>query len=187
MERTLELYYWHKQHGICVSCCKRDAEKGVCCLECWGERQRNKKEIQKKYRAKNSERLKQYQKQLRDKRKERHECIYCERSLPSWEKRVSCEMCRFKQNKRAREKTQREGRVPQFFRGDGEHCAICCKPVEEKGRKLCARCYSNCLSNLARTAPEARERSKQRFRELNTIYWNEVKQVKHEREADQIE
>lgn len=174
--RSLEYYYWYKSAGICVKCKQENAEKGIFCLKCrMDERQRKKK----KY----PEKMKTYMRELKAKRKAEHICVKCGRPLPSWDKRVSCGICRAKENAHKREVSQKQGRIPLYFRGDGEHCAICFKPVETKGKKLCNRCYNNCIANLAKTSPEAWKRSKKTFQEYNTIFWNEGKRIACERQA----
>ena len=169
MDRDLESYYWYKEHGICVKCKQEDAYKGIMCLAC---KMDERKKPKKRYPEKNAA----YQAELRAKRKAEHKCVYCGRDLYKWDDRVACGVCRAKQNAQKRQKSRIEGRVPQYFRGDGYHCAICYKLVENKGDKLCARCYKNCLNNLAKTTPEGRERATKTFREYNTIYWNERKE-----------
>lgn len=179
MNRSLEYYYWYKEHGICVKCKKEKADNGIMCLKCRMDERERRKCKQKR----NKERATVYQTFLRQIRREEHKCIYCGRQIPMWDKRKTCGMCRAKYNRHKREKSNS---VPSSLRGDGIHCHICFKEVESKGAKLCNRCYANCLKNLSKVTPEGRERSKARFKELNTIFWNEKIRIRRERDTNKI-
>ena len=47
-------------------------------------------------------------------------------------------------------KRREDGIVPAFMCGDGLFCAICLKPVEQEGFKLCNRCTENNKTNIAK-------------------------------------
>ena len=40
--------------------------------------------------------------------------------------------------------------LPNGLRGDGQFCAVCLKPVEVEGNKLCNRCAENNAINITK-------------------------------------
>ena len=177
---SLDYYYWYKEHGICVKCKNEMADKETMCLQCRMDERACKK---KRY----PEKEKIYQANLRAYRIENHICVHCGKPLPSWDNRKACGICRAKENAHKREVSHKNGVIPMDLAGKGIYCAVCLKPVEIKGEKLCKRCYTNCINNLNKATPEGRERSKARFIELNTVFWNEVNEKRAKREADKIQ
>ena len=132
-----ELRDWYFQHGICVACGQADAAPHrKLCWECLD----NKRERTCKYRANMTEEQKQA---ARKKACERSKKQYAERKAagkctrcgkkPAEPGKVMCTMCRKKDAKRQMEKRRENGALPRYMFGDGYHCVICGKDVDNTG------------------------------------------------------
>lgn len=141
-----ELYYWYKQNGICVNCGQENARPNrTLCWRCAA----NKSDRDKIRLANQSEEKRE--KRLADKRKH-YKRVYEERKADGLcscgRKRENdrfelCDKCRAKQRITQSRYNLEKGIMPSVFRGDGHFCAICLKPVEREGSKLCDRCHQN--------------------------------------------
>ena len=136
-----------KSVGICIKCHKVPADKGyIMCLQCrMDERERNK---QRERPTENRQAEYAKGKQLRDERKANGQCPMCGRVIKSYDNHVYCEYCRAKARKRERKEREKQGIVSNDMRGNGIYCAVCRKPVEHIGEKMCDRCRTNALKNI---------------------------------------
>ena len=148
-----EIYNWRKENGICVRCGKEKAYKGsVNCLECRMEHRESSK--QSHYKHRDDEGYLQHRaetsKKTFYKRKQQHICIRCGKQMPDSTTTNMCERCKVIVNRNERERAHEAGVLPNTLRGNGTYCAICRKPVEEHGKKLCNKCYENACNALVK-------------------------------------
>ena len=145
-----ELRDWYFQHGICVACGQADAAPHrKLCLECLYKSNERKC----KYRANMTEEQKQSErkkdaeriKKRYAERKAAGKCVRCGKK-PAEPGKVMCTMCRKKDAKRQMEKRRENGALPRYMFGDGYHCVICGKDVDNK--KLCDECQYNAAHAL---------------------------------------
>lgn len=149
-----EYYHFYKSHGICVTCGQEKAKPGhVRCWRCLA----NHRDQEAVYRwsrpeAQRTEMLAKRREEsafLRATRREQGLCPNCGRERKY--KRFSlCEKCRSSARKSAERRRRKDGRRPIGSGGDGLFCAVCYKPVEVEGNKLCNRCAANCAVNIAK-------------------------------------
>lgn len=145
-----ETYAWRKEHGICVECGKEDAYKSsVRCLECKMQKREYSKKSYEQHKADKvyMERRNEKSRALYRKMREQQRCIRCNRPTDNGDKSY-CKRCAVIVNKHERDRTHALGVLPKDMCGNGVYCAICSKPVEEQGKKLCNRCYESCCTNL---------------------------------------
>lgn len=147
-------YDYYKLHGICVDCGQEKAKPGhVRCWRCLI----NHREKEAEYRAnKTDEEKRQLLSErraksavLRQERRANGLCPNCGRERTDTRYSL-CERCRQSAKKSAERKRRENGTIPNGLRGDGTFCAICLKPVETDGAKLCNRCADNCSVNIAK-------------------------------------
>lgn len=142
-----ELKDWYAQHGICVSCGQEKAapnrKECFACLEKRAERNmkyyHSMSEEQK--RARNEELRKQYAE-----RKAAGKCTRCEKKTAA-SGRAMCVMCAKQDANRHMEKNRKMGMLPRCLFGDGYHCVICGKDIDN-GKKQCDKCYRNSMHAL---------------------------------------
>lgn len=145
-----ELYEWRKSIGICTQCGKNPAYKGGMCLVC----KQDHAEWNRAHGVGKSDKERQQRKisskALYEQRKSEGKCPKCGRKLPKDCKTVYCNECRNRAKRNERDRRQAKDVIPDLLRGNGEYCAICRHPVENKGLKLCNRCHENCTKNLVK-------------------------------------
>lgn len=134
-----ERYYWLKAHNICVDCGEAEASKGHTrcpyCRDKGVEATQNWQKANKEYYA---EYQKNYQKQLRQYRRENGLCQQC--GKPS-DGKAFCKIHADKRAQKALDKARQNGRFPRILMGKGEFCYFCGKPVLKYGDKTCPECY----------------------------------------------
>lgn len=148
-----EVYAWRKANGICVRCGKEKAYKrSVCCLVCRMEHNESSMSLHNKHRNDDGYLKKKAEnsKKTYYKRKEQHICIRCGKKMSDSTMTTMCDRCKVIINRNERERRNEAGSIPNILRGNGVYCAICKKPVEKQGQKLCDRCYENCCKNLVK-------------------------------------
>ena len=148
-----ELYAFRKANGICVRCGKEKAYKGsACCLVCRFEHNASSMQSHNKHRDDDGylEHLAEKSKKIYYKRKEQHLCIRCGKKMPDSVTTNMCDRCKVIVNRNERERNIEAGVIPNTLRGNGIYCAVCRKPVEQQGKKLCNRCYENSCNNLVK-------------------------------------
>lgn len=169
-----EVYAWRKEHHICVECGKEDALPGsVKCLQCKmirREQEQRRYEQHKndaEWKAKKLEKQRLYYKQTR----EQHKCIRCFKPIPESEDngQTLCKRCSVIVNRNERNRTHALGVLPKDMCGNGTFCAVCSKPVEEHGKKLCNKCYETCCNNLSKARANLPYDCTQR-RQINAIW-----------------
>lgn len=129
-----ENYDYFKKKGICVACKVEKAERGqTLCIWCLLKKRDNQKP-DCRYRT-------DYQCEQYKRNKANGICVCCRTKKAT--KGVFCLECHIKHYKREEARRRKQGRVPRWMLGDGEHCSTCGKPVEENGDKLCKRCLDN--------------------------------------------
>lgn len=141
-----ELRDWYAQHGICKTCGhEKAAPNRKYCWDCLAKAaeatakyQENRLEEQKQ--AENERRRKRYAE-----RKAAGKCTKCGKRPPQAGK-TKCTECLLKSRRIAEKCRRKKGIIPKILFGDGYHCAICGKDVDNK--KLCDECYCNAAHAL---------------------------------------
>lgn len=147
-----ENYHWYKSHGICVSCGRQDAVKGVYCLLCSDRHL----DSYRKWKANNPPTAEQKandcerRRRIREERRAAGLCTVCGRPVLA-KGRAQCHICREKNNRYRRNRHIERGGIPAELRGDGTYCYMCCKPLCN-GEYHC----SECKQKLAKNAKIAR-------------------------------
>ena len=150
-EYVLGMYYWYKEHGICVRCKQEQAMPGyVRCPDCIykdGEKaHQNPKKHDDRYKEKQNKRL----------RERYHECKklgLCTRCAKkqAYKGGRFCYECMLKAKRYARQRKQKKsgisGEMHQYWKEQGL-CYFCGKPVVE-GKKTCEEHYRKCAMSAA--------------------------------------
>ncbi len=152
--------------GKCILCGSKTISGYKMCLECrMNERERPKAVTEEQRQKQNDDNRKR-----RERYKREHRCVACGKQLPKKYTKVRCPACNAK-NRKATERYHRsKGVKPMDLAGNGHYCAVCLKPVEVIGNKLCDNCYRRSVKNIEK-ANEATDRSY--FRGLNKVFWDE--------------
>ena len=87
-------------------------------------------------------------------------CVYCGKK-PAVSGKVTCVMCAKRDAKRHMEKNRKMGMLPRCLFGDGYHCVICGKDIDN-GKKQCDKCYRNSVHALGKAAKETKESERKR-------------------------
>lgn len=163
-----EIAAWLKENHFCVHCRKEPAARGhVLCANCMDY----KREYYRQHRDAILEAQKPKRKQYYEKLVAEHKCIRCAKPLESWTPYKTCQKCRVKSRRACKEYSRRKGALPNVLRNSFEYCSICCKPIDKTlKKKICDRCYSNCMKNLEKAN---QNRNNEYFRGLNNIFWQE--------------
>lgn len=133
-------YEWYKAHKICTKCGVNEACKGrTLCLECRFIAIERTQKCQKKSGEAYKEYQRQYQRELRQYRKENGLCQQCGR--PTQNGMVLCIEHNAKMRVKAENKRREQGIMPRWLMGKGEFCYFCGDKVENKGDKTCKACY----------------------------------------------
>lgn len=146
-----ELYAFRKENGICVKCGKEKVYKGsVMCLECRMEHRESSMQSYLKHRDNDGYLQKRAETSARtyNRRKEQHICIRCGKKMSDSVTTNMCDRCKVIANRLERDRRHEQGVLPKDMCGNGIYCAICSKPVEKQGEKLCDRCYESVCKNL---------------------------------------
>ena len=169
-----EEYLWYKQNHFCAGCRKERAARGhvLCanCLDIKKEQYRKRKAaINEQQKESESKRKKDYQERLiREKR-----CIRCTKPLEPWSPYKTCQGCRARWRIKNAEWRVKQGVIPAVLCNSKDYCSVCSKPIDaSNGKKICDRCYDNCLKNLEKAN---QNRNNEYFRRLNNIFWEEKK------------
>ena len=121
---------WYASHGICVECGQREAEPHK--RKCW-ECSEKKAEYNRKYNANMTPEQKEKNsirhKKMYESRKATGICVYCGKK-PAVSGKVACVMCAKRDAKRHMEKNRKMGMLPRCLFGDGYHCVICGKDID---------------------------------------------------------
>lgn len=151
-----EIYAFRKENGICVRCGKEKAYKNsVNCLECRMEHREQSMRSHYKHREDKGylQKKAETSAKIYNKRKEQHICIRCGKPMSECVKTVVCKRCSVIVNRNERERRHEQGVLPRELKGNGVYCAICAKPVEKQGNKLCDRCYEALAIILLKQEP----------------------------------
>jgi len=185
-------YDFYKSHGICVTCGQEKAKPGQ--VRCW-RCAIKQAEHEAEYRSRKTDEQKatalaerrEKAAILREERRRNGLCPNCGRERTDTRYSL-CERCRQNAKKSAERKRRDEGIIPAFMRGDGTFCAICLKPVETDGNKLCDRCYESCAVNV-RKARAAQNNEDHPWRRLANgqykLYLERKKKMKYFKEEKQ--
>lgn len=157
-----EVYEWRKTKGICVACGNEKSEQGhVLCLTCRMDRREKKCPTAENKSEKN---MKKYYEL-----KSKGICVACAKREVS-KNHVFCELCLAQRRYKASKIRIKQGVLPRCLMGNGEYCSTCGKPVENKGKKLCNRCYQNSLESIKKALENPPKENY--FRMLNNAFWN---------------
>lgn len=123
-----------KEEGLCPSCGKPLNLYNTYCDSCTEKR----KAYNKRY-LESIGGATEYYKSRYAKQKAEGICTGCGRrkARPGF---TLCTECSLRRRRREQQKAREKGVMPINLRGNGDYCAICIKPVEVKGEKLCNRC-----------------------------------------------
>lgn len=99
-----------------------------------------------------------------------------------------CKLCAARHNRNRRQKRHELGLcIPHDMRGDGLHCARCCKPVCN-GEKICPDCMDKLREQAKRLNEYNREHNfecSETFRKMNAEYFaNRVSSKERKNEID---
>lgn len=134
-----------KRVNRCTRCGKRDSYTiggRSICFECTEEL----KVINAKYRDKNRENINEYQRRVKNERKEQGLCVRCGEVLPKNSMFLSCVTCRERERKYKRKYDRMKG--ANYPRGGNGFCWTCNKKPAMEGKKLCEDCYQRQLKIL---------------------------------------
>lgn len=130
-----------RKNEMCTQCGSKDAftmNGRSMCAECIEKR----REYMSDYRAKNREKMREYDRNLTARRKASGICVKCGRDMNGDKDHVSCEYCRAKDAARQREKRA----TIRWLDGVCYHCAS--EPVIP-GKRLCQSCYEKACVSVA--------------------------------------
>lgn len=135
-EYSREYRQWCRDHNFCTCCYSEKAIPGKrYCYKCAEKARTRSQNRSPELREKMNEAARNRYQQA----KEAGICVRC-RKRPADKGKSFCGICRGVIRERSKEKYREEGRLPMSMRGDGYHCAICTKEVEQIGSKLCNAC-----------------------------------------------
>ena len=134
---------WLRSRHMCTYCGKEKAEPGKQrCFECAEKINAKAREYHKRTSEQKNERCKERYNRL----KEQGVCVRCAKR-PVENGKVHCSLCLAHFRIRDEKKRREEGRLPNYMRGDGYHCAICGRDTEKAGDKLCPACLERNRKN----------------------------------------
>ncbi len=168
-----ELYYWCKEHGICVQCRQNKVysprSKTLClqCLEDQKERCKNRK-ISTEERYKKNMHSQRYREILTA----FGICRECAKRNVS-KGHVYCDICLAKKRAKSEKKRRKNGMLPLGFYSP-TICMICHKEKPDNGRKLCDECYDKSVRAL--------EKARQKQDNKNHYWRSDNKIVFHGRD-----
>ncbi len=146
-------YSYHKEHGICVNCCKSPAVPGKTECEVCAGRRRGKE--QRKYNA----------------YKDAGICIKCHRN-PALQGKTQCGACAGEENRKAREDYN-------FYKSIGI-CVACHKYTAAPGRTRCEMCGAKEAERNKKTLDSL---SREEKKELNKKHYEAKKKKEDERRS----
>ena len=177
-----EIYALYIESRVCVKCHKEQAENGyTMCLQCrMDERERNSK---RERTVKSRKDEYQKSKQKRDERQANGQCPLCGRKMTAGDTHYSCKYCRAQASKTAKARRAAQGVISDDMRGNGIYCAVCRKPVEHIGDKICERCKTNSQKNIEK-AHENRPQDNY-FKQMIATQWrrSELNAIKYGRKV----
>lgn len=146
-----ELHDWYVQHGICVECGHENAAPSR--KYCWACLEKNAERSMKYYYSMSEEqrqaRKKKRNERLRKQYAERKaagKCTLCGKK-PAETGKAKCAACLTRKRKSSLNYKRRKGALPRILFGDGYHCVICGKDIDN-GKKQCDKCYHNSVHAL---------------------------------------
>ncbi len=187
-----DYYHYYKSRGICVTCGNEPAKPGH--VRCWrclanlADMEAIRRDImpEEQHQAILAKRRVR-QAALRVERREQGLCPNCGRERKDKSYAI-CEKCRASAKRSAERKRRADGMLSNGLRGDGNFCAVCLKPVEKEGSKLCNRCAENNAKNIL-TARAAQNNENHPWRMLaNGQYklYMEKKEMEERRDRERI-
>lgn len=171
--------------GKCTVCFKEPADKGY--KTCWRCRANSRRIKPYVFSDEQKQRNAELRKTRRQKNIEEHICVSCAKR-PAMKGNQKCKLCAAKHNRNRRQKKHELGLcIPHDMRGDGLHCARCCRPVCN-GEKICP----DCMDKLREQAQRLNEYNRvhgfkcsERFREMNAEHFvNRVPREERKAEID---
>ena len=146
--KSLERYYWLKEHGICTRCGVEKADKGyTSCLVC----RMDMREYAENYRNKNKEKLSQKRKKSdkirRENRRSKNLCRICGKRSAD-EGYTSCKYCRAKARLYEKNRRIEKGLNTRELLDDYTRCSICGSTDLVEGKKLCRKHYEIAKQNM---------------------------------------
>lgn len=138
-----ELYAWYKEHGRCPRCGGDPVRGGVFCVNCLDKAGENSRKYRLSRNEEEKEKIKKATrecvKELRKNRIKDGVCIDCGKR-PVYAGTQRCGICRYKLNKKNRERWQLEkGNRSHEERLEKDKCYICGEPVV-KNKRVCQKC-----------------------------------------------
>lgn len=144
-----ETQLWYKEHGICIDCGQEKVwHNSPRCRICLAKRAdyariyRETHKMTEEQRQKHNAKVRERKKRL----KENGVCVQCGKRKVTGN-HISCDYCLAKDRRKARQKADKQGKIPSFMRGNG-YCSLCLKPVPNN-EKQCERCKENSRKSLA--------------------------------------
>lgn len=158
-------YEWEKAKGYCTACHKEKSVNGTnYCLVCLMDKRERVKPLSE---DKKSQKRKYAISRYYD-HKEKGICVQCAKR-PASKGSVFCQYCKDKKKNKEYNKRREMGITPNFMRGNGDYCALCRKPVENKGSKLCNKCLENSLKTIK--LAQAKRPEDNWFAKQNRAFW----------------
>lgn len=183
-------YYRQKKakaiaEGMCSKCFHEPADKGY--KTCWRCRANDRKVVRYELSAEQKQKAIDRKKQINAERIAAHVCINCGKRPPMKGKQ-KCKLCAARHNRNRRQKRHELGLcIPHDMRGDGLHCARCCKPVCN-GERICPDCMDKLREQAKRLNEYNREHNfecSETFRKTNAEYFaNRVSLKERKNEID---
>lgn len=140
-----EYYHWYKEHGICVSCAKKDAAPGrIMCDDC-AERERERQKQRRKNNPLTADVRREYNKRHRKERLEQGLCPNC--GKPLYKDLKSCYECHLKDIRYGLERRQKNPSTLRESRRKDGVCLKCGKP-RVPGKFYCEECHQKSCKSL---------------------------------------
>lgn len=147
-----ETYQWYKEHHICVSCLKENADRNhIYCLQCRFKAVEKMQDYKQRNYDKVAEYQREYQQKLRTYRKENNLCRRC--GKPASNGHAFCTEHLLARRRQQAEHRRELGIMPRSLMGNGEYCYFCGSPVDNDGDRTCAACHLR----LAESSKNARK------------------------------
>ena len=169
-EYKRETYRWRKEHHICVSCGKNDAEEGKTqCTVCKMER----REYQRTHKrgAESIQRHKEYLRNRREENRKNGICVVCG-TRKVREGSSSCARCLSKTKERCANKRREQGIPTRDLMGKDGTCYFCGELVNEH-EKICDSCYERCKNQMLYA--RSKRKTINYFEKQNKAFWNEIR------------
>jgi len=139
-KKSMETYYWLKEHGICVSCHQEDAEPNrTLCFECGEKRKKRYIEYYKENNEDRKEKIRKNSKIRYWKLKEKGICTCCGKRKISRNSTIYCLDCYIKKRRAYAERNR--GKIDRNERPKYGMCYKCGKQ-ELYTDTQCKECYT---------------------------------------------